>query len=149
MSKINTNTNNDHNRNSGRDGRGQGSPNGSGRSDCHTNCRNKLIAKYLFKGKMKDGPISKLTITETGRRPAQFKKIRNALPVFCADENYGGLNEVRCTGRDKVNNDSMPAYLDTNQWSTTHHIQVATVNPRGTTGINATTNEHPVIYNTM
>ena len=95
---------------------------------------------------MKDGPISKLTITKTGHRPSQFKKICNALPVFCADKNYGGLDEVFRTGRDKVKNDFMPAYSDANQWSTTYHIQVATVNPTGTTGINATTRERPVTY---
>ena len=35
---------------------------------------------------MKDDPLSKLTITETGHRPSQFKKICDALPVFCADK---------------------------------------------------------------
>ena len=63
---------------------------------------------------MKDSPISKLTITETGHRPSQFKKICDALPVFCADKNYSGLNEVLCTGRDKVEDDFMLAYLNAN-----------------------------------
>ena len=94
---------------------------------------------------MKDGPISELTITETGHRPSQFKKIYDALPVFCADKNYGGLDEVLCTGRDKVKNNFMRAYPNVNQWSTIHHIQVATVNPTGTTGIDAVTNESPVV----
>ena len=102
MSQSNTDTNNSHNQNSGRGGRGRGPPNGSGRGDCRGDCRtdcrtdrgNKSIAKYSFKGKMKDGPISELTITETGHRPSQFKKIYDALPVFCADKNYGGLDEV-------------------------------------------------------
>ena len=101
------------------------------------------------KKKMKDGPISKLTITKTGHRPSQFKKIRNALPVFCADNNYGGLDEVLRTGRDQVKNDFISAYSDVNQWSTTHHIQVATVNPTGTTGIDETTRERPVRYQTV
>ena len=78
---------------------------------------------------MKDGPISKLTITETGHRPSQFKKISDALPVFCADKKYRGLNEVLCTGRDLVETDFMPAYPDANRWSTTHHVQITTVNP--------------------
>jgi len=74
-----------------------------------------LIAKYSFERKMKDGPISKLTITKMGHRLSQFKKIRNALPVFYADKNYGGLNEVLRTGRDKVENDFMSAYPNANQ----------------------------------
>ena len=89
--------------------------------------RNKSIAKYSFKEKMKDGPISELTITERGHRPFQFKKIYDDLPVFCADKNYGGLNEVLRTGRDKVKDDFMPAYPNANLWSNTHQIQVATV----------------------
>ena len=87
MSQPNTHTNNDHNRNSRRGGRGRGAPNGTGRGDRRTNRRKKSIAKFSFEGKMKDGPISDLTITETGHRPFQFKKIYNALPVFCADKN--------------------------------------------------------------
>ena len=86
MSQSNTNTNNGHNRNSRRGGWGRGPPNGSGRGECRTNRRtnrgNKSIAKYSFKGKIKDGPISELTITETGHRPSQFKKIYNAILYF-------------------------------------------------------------------
>ena len=73
---------------------------------------NKLIVKYSFKGKMKDGPISEFTITETGHRLSQFKKLWDALPVFCADKNYGGLNEVFHTGHDQVKDDFMPPYLN-------------------------------------
>ena len=124
MSQSNTNTNNCQNRNqiSGRGGRGGRGPNNSDRGDRRNGRGNNLIAKYSFEGKMKDNPISKLTITKTGHRFSQFKKIRNALPVFCADKNYRGLNEVLCTRRDKIEDDFMPAYPDTNQWSTTQHI---------------------------
>ena len=109
MSQTNTNTNNGQNwnQNSGRGGRGQGSPNGSDHSNHRNNYRSKLIAKYSFKGKMKDGLISKLRITEIGHRPSQFKKICNALPVFCADKNYGGLDKVLHTRRYKVKESKM------------------------------------------
>ena len=49
---------------------------------------------------MKDGLISELKITEKGHRSSQFKELWDALPVFCADKNYDGLNEVFCTGHD-------------------------------------------------
>ena len=78
---------------------------------------------------MKDGLISKLTITKTGHGPSQFKKISDALPVLCADGNHQGLNKVLHTGRDPVKTDFMPAYPDANRWSTTHHVQSTTVNP--------------------
>ena len=128
MSQTNTHTNNGQNRyqNAGRGGRGRG-PNGSGRGDCRNDRGNKSIAKYSFKGKMKDGPISELTITETEHRPSPFKKLWDALPVFCAYKNYGGLDEVLRTGRDKVEDDFMPDYPDANLWSITHQIQVTTV----------------------
>ena len=45
-----------------------------------------MIVKYAFEGKMKDDLISKLTITDTGHRPTQFKKITDALSVLCADK---------------------------------------------------------------
>ena len=123
MSQTNTHTNNGQNRyqNYGRGGRGRG-PNGSDRSNCGNDCRNRSIAKYSFKGKMKDDPISELKITETGHRPSQFKTIYVALPVFCADKNYGGLDEVLRTGRDQVEDDFMPDYPDANIWSPTHQI---------------------------
>ena len=112
MSQTNTNTNNGQNRNqiSGRGGRGQGAPNSSDRGDHRNGRGNNSIAKHSFEGKMKDGPLSKLTITKTGHRPSQFKKISDALPVLCADKNYRGLDEVFRTRRDPVKTDFMPAY---------------------------------------
>ena len=47
---------------------------------------------------MKDSPISKLLITETGHRPIKFKKITDTLPVLCADKNFQSLDEVIRTG---------------------------------------------------
>ena len=96
---------------------------------------------------MKDGPISKLKITKTGHRPSQFKKIRDALPVFCADKNYGGLDEVLRTGRDKVIDDVMLAYPDATWWSTTHHVQIASVD--WTACLVEGTNIHPITYQAM
>ena len=88
---------------------------------------------------MKNSPISELTITETGHRPSHFKKIYDALPVFCADKNYGGLDEVLRTERDKVEDDFMPTYPNANLWSITHQIQVATVAEGATRIVGSTT----------
>ena len=120
MSQSNTNTNND---------RG-----------------NKSIAKYSFEGKMKDGPISELTITETGHRPSQFKKICDVFPVFCADKNYQGLNEELRTGRDKVEDDFIPAYPNANLLSNTHQIQVDTVDAEASLIEGTTTGERVATY---
>ena len=89
MSQTNTNTNNGQNRNqiSGRSGSGREGSSDSGRGDHCNGCRNRMIAKYAFEGKMKDGPIYKLLITKTGHRSTQFKKINETLPVLCVDKN--------------------------------------------------------------
>ena len=41
----------------------------------------------------------------------------------------------------------MPAYPNANLWSTTHHVQIASVNP--TDDINVETNMRPVTYQVM
>ena len=66
-------------------GRGRGGSGGQGRCG-RGNDRGKTIAKYSFEGKMKDGPLSKLTITKGGQQATQYKKILDALLVFCADK---------------------------------------------------------------
>ena len=78
---------------------------------------------------MKDSPISKLTITKTGHRSTQYKKIVDTLPVLCPDKNYQGTNDVIWTRNNLVETDFMPTYPDTNRWSTTHHVKIRTVNP--------------------
>ena len=97
--------------------------------------------------KMKDSPISKLTITKAGHRPTQFKKITDTLPVLCADKNFQGLDEVLWTKHDLVEMDFMPPYLDANQWSTTHHVQVSTVNPND--AADRVTGKRPVHFQMM
>ena len=87
MSQTKTNTNNGQNRNqiSQRGGWGQEGPKGSSHGDCRNGCGNNLIKKYSFEERVKEGPISKLTITKIGHRPSQFKKISDALPVLYTD----------------------------------------------------------------
>ena len=96
---------------------------------------------------MKDGSLYKLTITKTGHRPSQFKKISDSLPALCVDKNYQGLDEVLCNGRDPVETDFMPDYPNTNLWSTTHHVQVSIVDPDNNP--DDVTGEHPVQYQMM
>ena len=148
MSQTNTSTNNGQNRNqiSVRGGRGRGGPSGSSRGNYHNSCRNNSIAKYSFEGKKKDGPLFKLTITETGHRPSQFRKISDALPVLCTDKNYRGLDEVIRTGSDRVETDFMSDYPNDNQWFTTHHVQIITVNPEADAEPDGS---RPVLFLTM
>ena len=43
---------------------------------------------------MIDGPLSKLIITKVGQRATQYKKILDALPVFCADKGYKFIDNI-------------------------------------------------------
>ena len=75
MSQTNTNTNNgpsnmNQNQLSGRMGQSRGGPSSRDCSSYSNSCGNKSIAnKYSFEAKMRDDPISKLTITKTGIKP--------------------------------------------------------------------------------
>ena len=79
---------------------------------------------------MKDGPISKLLIIKTGHKFTQYKKITDTLPVLYAGKNFQGLDEVIQTGHNLVETDFMPTYPNFTQWSTTHYVQVSTVNQK-------------------
>ena len=82
------------------------------RVDCRNNLQNKLIAKYAFEGKMKDGPISKLIITKEGHRPTQYNKVIYTLFVLCVDKNYQGINDIIMNGINRVKTDFIPPYPD-------------------------------------
>ena len=41
--------------------------------DSRGDCGNKTITTYAFEGEMKEGPISRLLITEIGHRTTQLK----------------------------------------------------------------------------
>ena len=84
---------------------------------------------------------------QTGHRPSQFKKISDALPVLWAGKNFRNLYEVLWTGRDLIEDNSMPPYPDTNLWSTTHHVQVNIVDQNDDTA--EVTGERPVCYQMM
>ena len=78
---------------------------------------------------MKDGPLAKLTITEGGQQATQFKKILDALPVFCADKGYKYINDIIRTDKEKKISDFTPTYPDASRWSDTYHVEVTTVDP--------------------
>ena len=102
MYQTNINTNNgsgntDRNLISGRGGQDRGGPGCRGCNGCGNNYGNNSIAIYSFEGKMKEGYISKITITETRHQATRYKKIIDTLPVLCADKNYRYIDNVLCT----------------------------------------------------
>ena len=71
MSQTNTNTNTgagntNRSHNVGRGRQGQGGSGGRGCGSCRNNCGKTSVARYSIEAKMKDGPLSKLTITKGG-----------------------------------------------------------------------------------
>ena len=80
---------------------------------------------------MKDGPLSKLTITEGGQQATQYKKILDALPVLAADKGYKYIDNIIWTDIEKTISDFTPTYPLASQWSDTYYVEVTTVNPTG------------------
>ena len=78
---------------------------------------------------MKDSPICKLIITETGYRPTRYKKVIDTLPVLCVEKNYQGLDDIIWNGIDLVKADFTSPYPDADLWSTTHYVEIRTINP--------------------
>ena len=68
---------------------------------------------------MKDGPLSKLIITKGGQRATQYKKIIDALPVFCADKGYRFIDDVIHTNKELQESAFLPTYPDATRWSST------------------------------
>ena len=133
MSQTNTNTNTNtgagntnRNHNAGRGGRGRGGSGGRGRGGRGNDC-GKTVAKYSFEGKMKDGPLSKLTITKGGQQATQYKKIIDALPVFCADKGYTFIGDVIWTNTELLEAAFLPTYPNATLWSSAYHVQVDVV----------------------
>ena len=80
---------------------------------------------------MKDGPLSKLTITKGGQRATQYKKIIDALPVFCADKGYKFINDIIWTNTKRLQKSFLLTYPDTGRWLNTYHVEIKTVDPQG------------------
>ena len=81
---------------------------------------------------MKDVPFFKLTITKGGQWATQYKKIIDALPVFCADKGYRFINNVICTNKELLEAALLPTYPDPTQWSSTYYVQLEVVDPSAT-----------------
>ena len=82
-----------------------------------------------------------MTITETGHRATQYKKIIITLPILCVDKNYRCIEDVFhiWMNLDKAN--FTPPYPDTGQWSNTYNIEIKIVDPLGTPDLG--TGKHP------
>ena len=96
---------------------------------------------------MKDGPLSELTITKGGQQATQYKKIHDALPVFCADKGYKFIDDVIQTNTKKLRSAFMPTYPLVSQWLNTYYVEVKTVDPQAVP--DATTHKRAPIITTQ
>ena len=108
---------------------------GRGRGGRGNDC-GKIVAKYSFDGKMKDGPLSKLTITKGGQQATQYKEIIEALPVFCADKGYKFIDDIIWTNTKRLQASFLPLYPDAGRWSNTYHVEVVTVDANAQPDVN-------------
>ena len=81
----------------------------------------------MFEGKIKDGCISKLTITENEHQATQYKKIIDILPVLCTNKNYRFIDDVLCTWTNVIEADFTPPYPDSDLWSNSYDVEIKTV----------------------
>ena len=112
---TNTGTGNNNRNNNVRSGRSRGGSSGRGCSGRGNDRGNNTIARYSFEGKMKEGPLFKLTITKGGQRTTQYKKIIDALPVLCADKGFRYVGEIICTETELVEATFILTYPDATQ----------------------------------
>ena len=77
---------------------------------------------------MKDGCISKLTITETGHQATQYEMIMYTLPILCVDKNYRCINDVLFVLTNLAKADFTLSYPNLEQWRNTYKIEIKTVN---------------------
>ena len=85
---------------------------------------------------MKDGCITKLTITESSNRATQYKKIVDDLPVFRADKVYRSGNDIICKDTELIEEDFKEIYPDSDLWSTKYYIKIDIVDPLAAVGTN-------------
>ena len=76
---------------------------------------------------MKEGPLFKLTITKGGQQTTQYKKIHDALPVFCTDKGFRYIDDIICTNEELAESAFLPTYPSASQWSKSYQVHVVVV----------------------
>ena len=72
-------------------GRGGGRSNGGGRGA--GNQRN-LTKKSSHSGQVQSGCMKGIVVSSDGNRATQYKALKDAVPVFCAEKNYSAVGEI-------------------------------------------------------
>ena len=123
MSQTNTNTEDDNTnqyQDAGRGGQSQGGSCGRCRGDHNGDHGNNTVNNYSFERKLKDGYLSNLTITKSGPRSNQLKKILDALPDLCQDKHYDYINDIISTNTEPTQDYFSSDHLIKTQPSSKH-----------------------------
>ena len=78
---------------------------------------------------MKDGYISKLTITKNRYWAIQFKKIIDTLSILCADKKCRYIDDIICMWNNLQEATFSPLYPDLARWPNTYSVETKTINP--------------------
>ena len=93
----------------GRTGRGRWYDRGGGRNNDGGRGRfrgrgrghpNDLTKKSSHAGAIQSGSLKGLTISSDGNRSTQYKILKDALPVYCAEQSFAGVGEIVRTQED-------------------------------------------------
>ena len=87
-------------------GRGGGRGNGGGRSRGNQSA---LTKKSSHTGQIQSGCMKSVVISSEGNRATQYKILKDAIPVFCAENNYQAVGEIVHDMRDWDENRFYPS----------------------------------------
>ena len=99
MANNNSSTNggasNRNSRRGGRGGRGGRSTRGGRNNDNNNPSNNYDKNKSTFKGQLQSGALKGIVITENANlRPIQYRELKKAVPIYCAEQDYTHLDEI-------------------------------------------------------
>ena len=106
MANNNNNNNNptknggasNRNNNTRRGGRGRGGQNNDNSNNYDKNQDKK---KTGFQGQLQIGALKGIVITNNNNlRPTQFRELKKAIPMYCAEQDYVGVDEIIRTKED-------------------------------------------------
>lgn len=80
--------------------------------------------KNGFQGKLKDGTLKGIVITDGNNQPNQYKELIDSLPPYCAEKGYYGLDQIIKKKTDWVKDKVMTKMPDASLWSETITMEV-------------------------
>ena len=99
------------------------------RGNCNGDCGNSTFADSLFVWKLENNCISNCSITKSGPRLNQLKKILEALDSLCQDKHYGYIPYIICTNTKPTKEYFLSNHPIKRCGSLKHHVKLGFIDP--------------------